>query len=193
MLSKIKQVWNEYGFEIILGLCVAFILLYALYNKFSGKNGSWTKSSQLNSWLKQSYQAPPTPPQSLSPRKQGGDSKGEIECRRVLQYLFKRPFDKARPDFLRNPVTGGSFNLELDCFDPDLRIAVEYNGVQHYKYVPYFHRTNDAFLNQKYRDEMKRQKCKENGVLLIEVPYSVKLEDIKGFIEKELTRAGVKF
>jgi hypothetical protein len=193
MLSKIKQIWNNHGFEIILGLCVAFILVFALYNKFSGKNGSWTKSSQLNSWLKQSYQAPPSPPKSFSPRKQGGDSKGELECRRVLQYLFKKPFDKARPDFLRNPVTGGSFNLELDCFDAELRIAVEYNGVQHYKYVPYFHRNNDAFLNQKYRDEMKRQKCKENGVLLIEVPYSVKLEDIKGFIEKELTRAGVKF
>ena len=136
-----------------------------------------------------SYQYQKTVKQQNRPK----ESKGEAECRRVLQSIFRKPFTSQRPDFLRNPVTGGSFNLELDCFDAELRIAVEYNGVQHYKYVPYFHRNNDAFLNQKYRDEMKRQKCKENGILLIEVPYSVKLEDIKGFIEKELTRAGVKF
>ena len=38
---------------------------------------------------------------------------------------------------------------------------------------------------------MKRQMCKENKVLLIEVPHTIKLEDIKGFIEKELHRNGI--
>ena len=94
---------------------------------------------------------------------------------------------------MRNPVTGGDFNLELDCFDPELKIAVEYNGVQHYQYIPFFHKNKEAFLNQKYRDDMKRRMCKENGVLLIEVPHTIKLEGIKGFIEKELTRNGIQF
>ena len=40
---------------------------------------------------------------------------------------------------------------------------------------------------------MKRRICRENGILLIEVPYSIKLEDIKGFIEKELRRNGIQF
>ena len=55
------------------------------------------------------------------------------------------------------PVTGGNFNLELDCFNKELRIGLEYNGVQHYKYVPYFHKNKEAFLNQKYRDDMKEE------------------------------------
>ena len=184
MFSKIKQIWEEHGFEIVLGLCVAFILIYALWRKITGGKGTWSK--------KQYYSIPSSSSQNNQPHRQPPrESKGEVECRRVLQYLFKRPFHKARPDFLRNPVTGGNFNLELDCFDPELKVAVEYNGIQHYQYVPYFHKNKEAFLNQKYRDQMKRQKCKENGVVLIEVPYTIKLEGIKSFIEKELKRVFV--
>ena len=113
-----------------------------------------------------------------------------VECYNIC---FKRPFNKARPDFLRNPVTGGNFNLELDCFDEGLRIAVEYNGIQHYRYIPYFHKNKEAFTNQKYRDFMKKQKCKDAGVLLISVPYTVELHNIKKYIENELRINGIQF
>ena len=129
------------------------------------------------------------PPTKRQPPK---ESKGETECRRVLQYLFKRQFSKARPDFLRNPVTGGNFNLELDCFDSDMRLAVEYNGVQHYKYIPFFHKNKEAFQNQKYRDFMKEQMCKKAGVTLISVPYTVELGQIKGHLEGALKRSGIQ-
>lgn len=189
MFAYIIKLWNDYGFEIVLGLCVAFILIYGLYCKLKGNKGTYQPMSHSKQLF---HQLSPHLPQK--PRRQPPtNSKGELECRRVLQWIFKKPFNKARPDFLRNPVTGGDFNLELDCFDPELHIAVEYNGIQHYQYVPYFHKNKEAFLNQKYRDDMKRRICKENGILLIEVPYTVKLEDIKEFIEKELSRNGVNF
>lgn len=184
MFSKLTQIWKNNGFEITLGFCVAFIILYALYRKISGQKGTW---SQQNSY----YNSTTSIKQRRSPPPKA--SKGEEECRRVLQYLFNKPFNKARPNFLRNPVTGGDFNLELDCFNPELRIAVEYNGIQHYKYIPFFHKNKEAFLNQKYRDDMKRRICRENGILLIEVSHEIRLEDIKKYIESELTRNGVKF
>lgn len=180
--SEAKRIWNDHGFEIMLGLCVAFILIYALYRKFWGKKGTWATTYYTPPDQRQRQQQPNLKPPT--------ESKGEVECRRVLQYLFKKPFDKARPDFLRNPVTGGSFNLELDCFQDDLRLAVEYNGRQHYDYVPYFHRNKDAFTNQKYRDYMKAQMCKENGINLISIPYTVKVQDIKSTLERELRRLG---
>lgn len=183
MFSKIKQIWNDHGFEIILGLCVAFIIIFALYRKFSGQKGAWSKQPYYSIPPKAAKTRPPPPK----------ESKGEVECRRVLQYLFKKPFDKERPDFLRNPVTGGGFNLELDCYDPELKIAVEYNGIQHYQYVPYFHKNHEAFLNQKYRDALKMKMCQEHGVILINVPHTVKLEDVKGYLEKELRRNGIQF
>jgi len=187
MLLIIKKKWNDHGFEIILGFCIAFIILFGLYRRITGQKGTWTMRKPRHNF-NPSFKS--IPRQRHSPPR---ESKGETECRRVLQFLFKRPFGKERPDFLRNPVTGGDFNLELDCFDPELKIAVEYNGVQHYKYIPFFHKNKEAFLNQKYRDDMKRRICKEKGILLIEVPHDTKLEDIKGFIEAELSRNGIRF
>jgi len=85
-----------------------------------------------------------------------------------------------------NTVSGS--NLELDCYNDEMKIAVEYNGEQHYNYIPYFHNNKDAFTNLKYRDEKKRLLCKKNGILLITVPYTVKHRDIETYIIKELKK-----
>ena len=65
-------------------------------------------------------------------------SKGETECRKVLEKLFRKTFPNERPDFMFNSNT--NHNLELDMYNRDLRLACEYNGIQHSKYIPYFHR-----------------------------------------------------
>lgn len=187
MLGKIKAIWDNHGFEIVLGMCVAFILLFALYYKIVGKKGTYSRGRY--------FVNPTTMPRSrpsVARRQPPRESKGEAECRRVMQQLFDKPFPSQRPDFLRNPVTGGHFNLELDCYNAELKLAVEYNGVQHYKYVPYFHRNKDHFMNQKYRDDMKRRMCKQHGVTLIEVPHTVSLPDIRSFLVDKCRRAGYK-
>jgi len=184
MFSKLKDFWTSKGYEIVIGVSVACIIIFGLYRWISGKEGTWSKQKYIPFY--------PTP-RRYKRRRRGPprESKGEIECRRVLQEIFGRPFHKDRPDFLQNPVTGGNFNLELDCYDPELRIAVEYNGRQHYEYTPYMHKNKESFLNQKYRDDMKRRICKEQGVLLIEVPYTVELSQIKNFIRKKLQENGI--
>jgi len=92
---------------------------------------------------------------------QNFESKGEQECRYFLQKTFNKPFVNTRPSFLRNPVTGR--NLELDCYNSELKLALEYNGKQHYKYLSYFHKNKQDFWNQKYRDYIKKRLCKDNG------------------------------
>lgn len=176
MFAKLKNIWQKWGFEIVLGACLLFILIYALVRM--GKKGTWSSSYSYTPSVRSSRRGPPK------------ESKGEIECRRVLEDLFKKPFSKERPDFLRNPVTGNAYNCELDCYNPELNLAVEYNGVQHYKYVPYFHRTKDAFYNQKYRDQWKKRTCNDYGVNLIEVPYTVKVKDIRQYLIRELKSIG---
>lgn len=180
MFSKLKKLWS---FESIIGFCTSFILLFALYRIITKQSGSWYPLS----FYKQL--SIPSVSQISQPRKKR-DSKGEIECRNVLQSIFKKPFSKARPNFLQNPVTGGVFNLELDCYCPELNLAVEYNGIQHYKYVPYFHKNKEAFYNQKYRDDMKRRICRENNVNLIEVPYSIEVSLIRNYLINELRKIG---
>lgn len=180
MFKSVKKLWNDHGFEILLVLCLVFICIYALTR--IGKKGTWTTTySYSPQGVFRSYLPQRGPPK---------ESRGEKECRRVLQKIFKKPFNKCRPNFLNNPVTGGRFNLELDCYEESLRLACEYNGVQHYKYIPYFHKNKEAFLNQKYRDDMKRRICQENKINLIEVPNTVALDDIESFIRQKLKMIG---
>jgi hypothetical protein len=73
-------------------------------------------------------------------------------------------------DFLR---TEENPPLELDMFDPVTKIAIEYNGRQHYEYTTYYHSSNEQFKKQQRYDEIKLRKCEENGVHLIVVPHYV--------------------
>lgn len=117
------------------------------------------------------------------------ESKGEAMCRKICKELFGREFKKIRPKELRNNVTG--HNLELDLYNDELKLAVEYNGKQHYDYVPFFHKNKEALMNQKYRDEIKRMLCKNLGIKLIEIPYTVKLEDLESFIRIAALNYGI--
>ena len=102
-----------------------------------------------------------------------------------MENRFGVPFTKTRPDFLRNPVTGE--NLEIDVYNDDLRIGVEFNGKQHYQFSSHFHRqSNDRFQNQQYRDLIKQQLCDKEGIRLIIVPYWVPEADIPSFIDDQL-------
>lgn len=170
MFDKLADIWDKHGFEIILGIAVFIILVFALFR--IGKKGSWSRDYFYTSANKPSF-----------PRK---DSRGEIECRRVLENYFKRPFPKARPDIMVNPVTE-NYNLELDCYNSELKLACEYNGIQHVKYIPFFHKNREAFMNQKYRDHIKRELCAKNGIYLIEVPHTVKIQDIEAFIKNKIS------
>jgi len=186
-MNNIMKYFNEDClYETILTISIVIIVLYALYSYLTGKKGTWSQNVYYSL-----YDSQPRQPNNYYQRSNGTkDSKGEIECRIVLEEIFNTSFSKARPDFLRNVVTGGLHNLELDCYSDKLRLAVEYNGIQHYKYVPFFHKNKEAFLNQKYRDYMKRQLCKENRVTLIEVPYDVKISDIRSYIINQLKIKG---
>jgi len=112
------------------------------------------------------------------------ESTGEKICRQVLEDYFNQKFDNSRPIWLINPKTGKK--LELDCYNPYLNIAVEYNGIQHYKYAPTFHKNEKQFKNQIYRDKIKNILCDKYGVTLITVPYTIKHNDIKNYIIDKL-------
>ena len=171
MFESIKKYWNNHGFEIVIIGSFVFIAILAITR--IGKKGTWSSSYfRPDQYIKK--QGPPK------------ESSGERECRRVLQKIFNKPFNKCRPNFLSNPVTGDRFNLELDCYEHSLKLAIEYNGIQHYKYVPYFHKNKEAFLNQKYRDDMKRRMCKDNNITLIEVPNTVDISNIESYIIDKL-------
>lgn len=125
----------------------------------------------------------------LKKRYKPTESKGETTCRLFLEYYFKKAFPKVRPSFLKNPIT--SENLELDMYNEELKLACEYHGAQHFHFNEFLHgRSKEKFQNQQYRDLMKRDLCQKQGILLIEVPYTVLEEDIPSFLAEELEKNG---
>lgn len=178
MFKFIDFIKNHF-FEIILGAAVLFLIIYWIICTAKKKKGTWD--------TKFHYQSFPVG----GGRRGVGESKGEAECRYVLETIFNKPFPKRRPRFLFNNETGS--NMELDMYNKELRIACEYNGQQHYKYVPYFHRNGQSdFEKQKRRDKLKRSVCHKLGIFLIEIPYTVKLKDIRTEIAKKLRRNGFR-
>ena len=181
-IHKLRDMYKLYEFEIFFIICFLFLFMYAIYRR--NKKGTWNIYN-VTIQKKNNIHTSHEEIEKIN-YKNKGDSSGETECRRVLEKIFKKKFDKKRPDFLRNPITGNNFNLELDCYNEELRLAVEYQGCQHYKYIPFFHKNKEAFYNQKYRDLFKRQKCVENKITLIEVPYTVKNKNIEFFLINKL-------
>lgn len=125
----------------------------------------------------------------FSPKK--GSSKGESICKQTLEKIFSVEFENKRPKFLRNPETGG--NLEIDCYNESLMLGVEYNGVQHYRYTSVFHKSKKDFIAQLRRDDYKKRACKEVGITLINVPYTIPINDIPIYLVGKLHEHGYLF
>ncbi|TAL33129.1 MAG: hypothetical protein EPN93_13910 [Spirochaetes bacterium] len=72
-----------------------------------------------------------------------------------------------------------NYMLELDLFFPDLYLAFEYQGMQHYiDKSEQFGRSYD-YKTTRENDKLKRELCVKHGVTLIEIPYGFKLTIIK--------------
>lgn len=178
----------KYKYEFLFIGIILFMLLISIFKK---TKGTWSDTMSIKEYLifnksqegrslnARKVDAMPNTKRDYKRRKY---SKGESECRRVLEEYFNKPFPSCRPNMLRNPVTGNRHNLEIDCYNDELKLGVEYNGIQHYEYSSYFHKNKEAFMNQKYRDELKCRMCKDLGIRLITVPYSVKEKDIKRYL-----------
>jgi hypothetical protein len=79
----------------------------------------------------------------------------------------------------------------LDGYNKDLKLAFEYNGVQHYKFSPKFHKSMKDFEDQIKRDSDKKIMCKKANVTLIEIPYTVVYKNLDTYIKKELRNRGL--
>jgi hypothetical protein len=137
----------------------------------------------------------PTPTQNTAQKPVNGKKVGkkvwkyETRCREIIEEIYGCKFTSARPDFLKSPVT--KKNLELDCYNARLKIALEYDGSQHAQYNPHFHRGDKwKFVYQVRKDDWKNLKCEEHGVTLIRVPHYIKYDKLEAYIKKKLQKTG---
>lgn len=96
----------------------------------------------------------------------------ETELGVLLKKLFPkhRWLNGERPVWNKSPHS--EYPLELDWWCPELELAIEYNGEQHYMLVPKYHPYREESLRLlKERDVQKVENCIAHGTVLISVPY----------------------
>jgi len=95
-------------------------------------------------------------------------SKLHIAARGIIHEIFT-----SAPILEEVAIHPRSFKtLYLDFYLPNIKLAVEVHGQQHYKYTAFFHASAQDFLNQKRNDADKKEWCEANSITLIELPYN---------------------
>lgn len=59
----------------------------------------------------------------------------------------------------------------FDFYLPDFNLVIEYHGIQHYNYNPFFHHTEEEFEYRKSKDLIKKQTCLSNGINYLSISY----------------------
>lgn len=67
--------------------------------------------------------------------------------------------------------TDGRF-LRYDFYSKQLKMAIEVQGIQHFKWIEFFQPTYEDFLAQQENDESKRNYSRNHGISLLEIPYT---------------------
>lgn len=106
----------------------------------------------------------------------GCGSRGERAVADTLRFLLPsatiiRGF---RPDWC---LSEKGVPLEFDFLVPELDLAIEYNGIQHYVLSPWFdgRRAKRKLREREERDRRKREKANIRGIAVLTLSYKEKI------------------
>jgi hypothetical protein len=118
----------------------------------SGREHNWTLSGHI------------PPPNETKPR-----SELHLQARTLLKTEFPN-------DLILEELTIPGEQLYLDFYIPRLKIAVEVQGEQHFRYVAHFHGSIASFKRGKINDKRKHEWCIINNIRLVYFAFNETLE-----------------
>lgn len=99
---------------------------------------------------------------------------GEEITRKIFNNLFGKNFVRKKYDWLNG--------YELDGYNSDLRLAFEYDGEIHFKFIKYIHKIEENLIKIQEKDKLKDKICTKKGIILIRVPYTIKFKNLQEYI-----------
>ncbi len=111
-------------------------------------------------------------------------TKSEEIARETLRQIFGFKFPKVRPDWLRN---SRGYKMELDGFSEELKIAFEYQGIQHFKSTTLF---NTDLSTRIEDDKRKVELCQQHNIRLLILTYEHGYEEFPAVIKQQLDKSG---
>ncbi len=92
-----------------------------------------------------------------------------------IEYIREKNFPKCKY----------KSRLYFDFYIKERNLCIEYDGAQHFKKVPWWHKTEKDFEVVKIRDKIKTKFCKREGINLLRIPYT-KFNQVEEILSKEL-------
>ena len=80
--------------------------------------------------------------------------------------------------------------LRFDYYLPQYHLCIEFNGIQHYEYVEYFHRNKAQFQQQIYKDGLKEKYCQDNSISFLELPCDLTVSEVQSRLMNTLNKIG---
>lgn len=114
---------------------------------------------------------------------------GEGVCRTILEHAFEQLFPKVR---LKEMISDKGKPLEFDCYNASLKIALEHQGMHHFKSQENWG-GNLALVSQKKHDSIKSNFAQKNDIALLIIPEVgslTPLEKVPQQIAEQLTQFG---
>ncbi len=112
-------------------------------------------------------------------------------CKRMLEEILNVKFTRHKTFLWLVSMKG--YPLHLDGYNDSLNLAFEYNGVQHYEYIPYFHSSLREFEILKLNDKLKIDQCRLYGKKLIVIPYWIKFSEMENYLKSQLEELGIPY
>lgn len=93
---------------------------------------------------------------------------------RIINYLIKNNIPYSTQYYFSDCKHRAPLPFDVAILYPNksLKCLIEYDGEQHYKFIPYFHGNEEGFELQKLRDNIKNEYCQKHNIKLIRIPYT---------------------
>lgn len=106
---------------------------------------------------------------SLESAKRTDDNKSNlhVRARDIIREFF--PYDRIYED-VTLPGTGKS-PLYADFYIPNKSLIIEVNGIQHFQYTSFFHKSKLDFFKAQARDRKKEEWCELNDITIVQLNY----------------------
>lgn len=112
----------------------------------------------------------------------GAESKFETSIRDIFYKITGKKFEQAHPSWLK--YKGKS--LELDGYNAELGLAFEVQGPQHTRYDKKYDSNYSDYYNRLLNDKAKSLLCKDHGVSLIIIDYSLPKVHLTNYIKSRI-------
>lgn len=119
-------------------------------------------------------------------------SNGELLVAKILQDLNLEYVEQYKIPVINQLFTSRK-EIEIDFYIPKLKLAIEYNGVQHYIPQDYFGGVLKFQKYQQPRDQYVKDFCKANNIHLLSISYKyTDYENINNYIKEYVNKISVK-